>query len=83
MRYTRTLAISGRLEKLIQLIRTGTFSSPNLAAKLAVSEQTVYRDIEFLRAQGYGIEAVRLSEGWAYQLSAEPNEATHRKGSHT
>jgi biotin operon repressor len=68
MRYERTLAISKRHEYLLKLITTAIYSSPSLSEKLGVSEQTVYRDILFLRQQGYPIESVRLSKKWAYQL---------------
>lgn len=72
MRYERYRAIAGRHGKLINLIRTGEYSSPFLAEKLDCSEQTIYRDIEFLKEQGYAICAVRLAKGWAYKLLDEP-----------
>jgi predicted DNA-binding transcriptional regulator YafY len=81
MRYDRSIAISDRLRRLVRLIRTGNFSSPALAQKLAVSAQTIYRDIDFLRVQGYVIESVRRSGGWAYQLLAEPAKTPHGKDS--
>ena len=49
MRYGRSLTIAGRHHKLIELIRAGEFSSPALAKRLKVSEQTIYRDIDFLK----------------------------------
>lgn len=58
----------------------GSFSSSILAEKLAVSEQTIYRDIEYLRVQGYIIESVRGAGGWAYQLLAKPAKARDGKG---
>lgn len=72
MRYERFRAIGDRHGKLIELIRTGEYSTPFLAEKLDCSEQTVYRDIEFLKEQGYSICAVRLAKGWAYKLLGEP-----------
>jgi DeoR/GlpR family transcriptional regulator of sugar metabolism len=72
MRYQRSLEISSRHSKLIGLIRAGEFSSPNLARTLRVSEQTIYRDIEFLKDRGYSIRSVRLAKGWAYKLLCEP-----------
>jgi len=72
MRYERYRAIADRHGKLINLIRTGKYSSPFLAKKLDCSEQTIYRDIEFLKEQGYAICAVRLAKGWAYKLLDEP-----------
>ena len=73
MRYERLKAISNRHEKLLVLIGHGAHSSRNLAKELAVSEQTVYRDVLFLKNQGHSIRAVRLLTSWAYQLL--PTEA--------
>ena len=80
MRYERFRAIADRHGKLIDLIRGGEFSSPILAEKLACSEQTVYRDIDFLKAQGYSICAVRLAKGWAYKLLGEPTMVAAEEG---
>jgi DeoR/GlpR family transcriptional regulator of sugar metabolism len=77
MRYERSMAIAGRHGTLIELIRTGEFSTPALAAKLKVSEQTVYRDVLFLKQRGYVIRAVKHSAGWAYQLRNEPATGTN------
>lgn len=72
MRYTRSLAIASRHDRLVELIRSGEFSSPDLALKLAVSEQTIYRDIDFLKQSGYSIQSEKHADGWAYHLLAEP-----------
>jgi len=71
MRYHRSLAISRRHKRLLGLIRSGTFSCPTLAVKLAVSEQTVYRDIEFLKQNGHDIRSLRHADGWAYELLSD------------
>lgn len=71
MRYTRTLAIAKRHGRLVELIRVGAFSSPDLARKLKVSEQTIYRDVDFLKHRGYAIRAEKHADGWAYHLLAE------------
>ena len=68
MRYERAIAISKRHEEILALVRSGSYSSPALAKKLGVSEPTIYRNILFLKRQGYCIESVRLSANWAYQL---------------
>jgi predicted DNA-binding transcriptional regulator YafY len=81
MRYERSLAITSRHERLIELIRSGEFSSRNLAEELEVSEQTIYRDIDFLKGRGYSIRSVRLSWGWAYQLLGERATVPNGKGS--
>ena len=77
MRYARGIAISRRHEELLALVKSGSYSSPALAKILSVSEPTVYRDILFLKRQGYRIESVRLSANWAYQLPA--NQISNRK----
>jgi biotin operon repressor len=81
MRYERSLAVTNRLERLAEFIRMGDYSTPALAIKLAVSEQTVYRDIMFLKRRGYQIRSVKLSAGWAYRLLSEPATDVLGKGS--
>jgi DeoR/GlpR family transcriptional regulator of sugar metabolism len=72
MRYERSLEIVGRHERLIELIRLGEFSSFGLAERLGVSDQTIYRDIDFLKRRGYSIRSIKHAGGWAYHLLAEP-----------
>ena len=81
MRYERSLAIANRHDRLIELIRSGEFSSPGLAEKLEVSEQTVYRDIDFLKKRGYSIRSEKHADGWAYHLLEEPATISNGKGS--
>lgn len=81
MRYRKSLAITGRHDRLIELIRSGEFSSPGLARKLKVSEQTIYRDIEFLKQRGYAIRSEKHTDGWAYRLFAEPSTVSIEKES--
>ena len=72
MRYQRSLEIASRHDKLINLIRSGAFSSRDLAKKLKVSEQTIYRDIDFLKQRGFSIRSEKHTDGWAYRLLSEP-----------
>lgn len=72
MRYERALAIANRHDRLIELIRSGAYSSRELAGKLGVSEQTIYRDIDFFKRRGYSIRPEKHADGWAYHLIAEP-----------
>lgn len=81
MRYERALAISERHDRLIELIRSGEFSSPELAKKLDVSEQTIYRDVDFLKKRGYSIRSEKHSDGWAYHLLAEPARVSDERRS--
>ncbi len=80
MRYEKSMAIQSRHDRLVQLIRKGKFSSPDLAQKLEVSEQTIYRDIEFLKQRGYSIHPKKHADGWAYHLLAEPATESGGKG---
>ncbi|HUY92691.1 MAG TPA: HTH domain-containing protein [Pirellulales bacterium] len=80
MRYERALAIADRHDKLIELVRSGAYSSSGLAEKLEVSEQTIYRDIDFLKQRGFSIRSERHADGWAYHLLAEPATAANAKG---
>jgi hypothetical protein len=72
MRYERLEAISYCHQRLMALIRHGSFSSSRLAVVLRVSEQTICRDIIFQRRQGHAIRSVRLASSWAYQLIPVP-----------
>lgn len=81
MHQRHSLAIMRRQNRLIELIRTGEFASPDLARKLKVSGQTVYRDIEFLKQRGYTICSVKHVDGWAYHLHAEPIATANEVGS--
>jgi len=81
MRYRRAFAIPGRLNKLIKLIRSGAYSSPDLAEKLKVSEQTIYRDIGHLKETGHVICSRKHANGWAYHLLAGPTTTSAEKGS--
>lgn len=81
MRYERSLAIADRHDRLIELIRSGEFSSPELAKKLEVSEQTIYRDVDFLKKRGYSIRSEKHSDGWAYHLLAEPARVSDERRS--
>jgi DeoR/GlpR family transcriptional regulator of sugar metabolism len=78
MRYEQAFAITKRLDQLLVLIARGSHSSRTLAESLGVSEQTVYRDILFLKKRGHPIRAVRLANNWAYQLE-ERASAYQRK----
>jgi predicted DNA-binding transcriptional regulator YafY len=71
MRYARSIAIIQRHGSLYSLVQRGMYSSPALAEKLGVSEQTIYRDILFLREQGLPIRSVRDRDHWAYVVDHE------------
>ena len=80
MRYERALAVTNRLENLLDLIRAGSYSTPAIAAKLQVCDQTIYRDVLFLKQRGYKIRSRRLSDGWVYELLGEPEAGRAGKG---
>ncbi len=80
MRYERSLAVTTRLECLLDLIREGSYSTPALAAKLQVCDQTIYRDILFLRQRGHKIRSRKLSSGWIYELLDSPDASPSGQG---
>ncbi len=80
MRYERYLEIANRNDRLIQLIRSDEFPSPALAHKLAVSEQTTYRDSDFFKKRGYSNRSEMRSGGWACLLG-KPAMVSKRKRS--
>lgn len=80
MRYDRSMAIKRRHEDILSLVRNGAHSSRRLADELGVSEQTIYRDIVFLKANGHRIDAVRRAKGWAYQLLSGAQQTDQGRG---
>ena len=75
MCYDQLDSISNRHSRLLELVREGAYSTPALSELLSVSEQTIYRDIDYLKKNGHAIKAVRVSRGWAYQLQKSEEEA--------
>lgn len=71
MRYQQLTEISARHQKLLELVRAGEYSTPALAEKLSVCEQTVYRDISYLKQQGHKVRSIKQSHTWAYVLAPE------------
>lgn len=65
------MAKSDRLLRLLHLLRRlpPPVTAARLAAELEVSERTVYRDIDGLRAGGAGIDG---SAGYGYVLAEDP-----------
>ncbi len=68
MIYQRSQEIERRLETVLQLIRTGRFSTPTLAEEVGVSIPTVSRCVNALRERGYDIRAKKKADGWRYVL---------------
>jgi biotin operon repressor len=74
MLYQRSLDIERRLETVLELIRSGEYSTPRIAEFLGVSIPTVSRDVTALRERGYAIRSERMGEGWRYVLGREPSK---------
>lgn len=68
MPYQRSLAIEQRLQTMLRLIRSGTYSTPMLAERLGVSIPTVSRHVTALRARGHRIRSERSGQHWRYVL---------------
>ncbi|MEQ8636737.1 MULTISPECIES: HTH domain-containing protein [Gimesia] len=71
MRYQRSMEIEQRLDAVLELIRSGSYSTPALAEKLGVSVPTISRSVEALRERGYNIQAIRGARGWRYTIISE------------
>jgi len=79
MLYERSLAIERRLAEVLDLVRSGRYSTPAIAEKLGVSVPTVSRDVTALRERGHKIRAERRGESWRYVLAtAKTSEQIRR-----
>lgn len=74
MLYQRSLDIERRLQAVLRLIRSGTFSTPMIAGRIGVSIPTVSRDVTALRERGYDIRSERKGEGWRFVLAPAPSK---------
>ena len=81
--YRQSQEIEKRLSYLVELIRTGKYCTPALAAELGISPPTVSRCLSALRQRGYVIRAVREDEGWAYEITREPRSRASRARART
>ncbi len=81
--YRQSQEIEKRLSYLVELIRTGKYCTPALAAELGISPPTVSRCLSALRQRGYVIRAVREDEGWAYEITREPRSRASGAGART
>jgi biotin operon repressor len=79
MRYQQSLEIHHRLETVLRLIRTGTYSTPALAEEIGVSIPTISRIVAALREQGHDIRAERHGNCWRYVLVRPPNAANRSR----
>lgn len=70
MLYERSFLIEKRLQEVLELVRTGRYSTPAIAEKLGVSVPTVSRDLTALRERGHDIRSERHGESWCYVLRA-------------
>jgi predicted DNA-binding transcriptional regulator YafY len=66
MLYRRSFEVETRLNTALRLIRSGRFSTPQLAQRLQVSIPTVSRYVTALRARGHEIRAKRNGDAWSY-----------------
>ena len=71
MLYQRSIDIERRLATVLDLIRTGGYSTPRIAKAVGVSIPTVSRDVTALRQRGHNIRAEKWSDGWRYVLSGD------------
>ena len=69
MQYQRSFEIEKRLERVLELIQTGEYSTPQIAEILDVSIPTISRDVNALRERGHAIRAEKRADGWRYLLT--------------
>jgi len=74
MLYQRSFSIEKRLQDVLDLVRSGCYSTPAIAVKLGVSVPTVSRDVTALRERGYDIHAERHGDSWRYVLTTRAAE---------
>ncbi len=77
MLYKRSLGIEQRLQSVLELVRSGRYSTPVIAEKLEVSVPTVSRDVSALRERGYDIRAERRGDGWRFVLKQRGSGKRH------
>lgn len=74
MLYRRSQEIERRLEQVLGLVRTGSYSTPKIAEAVGVSIPTVSRCVTALRERGHDIRAEKHSDGWRYVLVRDPSK---------
>ena len=74
MPFERSLEIARRLDDVLHLIRTGSYSTPMLAEEVGVSIPTISRIVAALREKGHEIQAKRHDGGWRYVLARSQEE---------
>lgn len=79
MQYERSLGIEQRLLAVLDLVRSGRYSTPDIAEKLGVSVPTVSRDVMALRERGHDIRAERQGEGWRFVVDAGTTGTNHSR----
>lgn len=79
MLYERSLAIEKRLQTVLELVRSGRYSTPFIAEKLGVSVPTVSRDVTALRERGHDIRAEKRGDTWSYVLAISETAGRHNR----
>ena len=75
MQYERSLEIERRLEQVLQLIKTGQYSTPLLAEEIGVSIPTISRCVCALRERGFDVRSQRHGTSWRYVFVQTRNHA--------
>jgi transposase len=71
MLYRRSQEIERRLDQVLDLIRTGGYSTPTLAKAVGVSIPTISRCVTALRGRGHDIRAENQGNGWRYVVAEQ------------
>ncbi len=80
MPYQRSLEIEKRLQEMLRLIRSGSYSTPMLAQRLGISIPTASRHLTALRARGHRIRSERRAGRWRYVLASDSTKALRTAG---
>lgn len=78
MLYQRSLDIEQRLRLVLDLVRTGEYSAPQIAAALHVSLPTVSRALTALRERGHDIRSGRRDGRWRFFLRSSAKASSDR-----
>ena len=79
MLYERSLEIERRLQTVLELIRSGDYSTPALAEEVGVSIPTISCAVTALRERGHSIRAENSGDGWRYVIEVSSRRSNSRQ----
>jgi DeoR/GlpR family transcriptional regulator of sugar metabolism len=86
LHYQHSREIHERIDEVLRLIESGSYSTPALSGEIGVSIPTISRIVAVLQEQGHVIRAKRTSNGWCYVLTQvkvpKTNDSDNETASH-